>query len=394
MSFYRQSPLLPKQFRLILVSFLQQPGLPFADVLSEDAITEAFDEEKATFAEDQDAVYTPAVTLWAFLSQVLFKDKHRSCVAAVARVIVLLVGLKREPCSSNTGAYCRARSKLSEPVLHRLTANLADGCERQIEGPSLWHGRHVHLVDGTTVSMPDTPENQLAYPQAHTQRKGLGFPVARVVVFLSWATGMVTDMAMGPYPGKKTGETALLRQLFERFRPGDMLLGDRYFCSYFMIALLQERNIDFVSRIHQLRKVDFRRGRRLGNGDHIARWLLPAKPTWMDPQTYDRMPAFLEVREVHVRVSEAGFRTKSFVVVTTLTNAKTYPKGDIAQLYHHRWLAELDIRAIKVGMGMDMLRCKTPGMVRKEMWACLLAYNLIRQTMLQAAMKAGVHRDR
>ncbi|MCH9001025.1 MAG: IS4 family transposase [Planctomycetes bacterium] len=390
MSLYKQARSLPKRFRLILVSFLQRPDLPFADALSEDAIKKAFDDEDAGFAEDEEAVYTPAITLWAFLSQVLFKDEQRSCVAAVARVIVLLVALERGPCSSNTGAYCRARGKLSETVLRRLAVDLADGCERQLDQAQLWHGRHVQLVDGTTVSMPDTPENQEAYPQPHTQREGLGFPVARVVVVLSLATGMLTDMAMGPYTGKKTGETALLRQLLERFRPGDILLGDRYFCSYFMITLLMELDVDFVTRVHQLRTVNFRRGRRLGKGDHVVVWERPPRPTWMDPQTYDRMPASIEVREVYVRVDVPGFRTESFVVVTTLTNAAAYPKGDIAELYHHRWLAELDIRAIKITMGMDILRCKTPEMVRKEMWTCLLAYNLIRQTMLQSAQKAGV----
>ena len=390
MSLYKQARSLPRRFRLILVSFLQRPDLPFADALSEDAIKKAFDDEDAGFAEDEEAVYTPAITLWAFLSQVLFKDEQRSCVAAVARVIVLLVALERGPCSSNTGAYCRARGKLSETVLRRLAVDLADGCERQLDQAQLWHGRHVQLVDGTTVSMPDTPENQEAYPQPHTQRQGLGFPVARVVVVLSLATGMLTDMAMGPYTGKKTGETALLRQLLERFRPGDILLGDRYFCSYFMITLLMELDVDFVTRVHQLRTVNFRRGRRLGKGDHVIAWERPPRPTWMDPQTYDRMPASIEVREVYVRVDVPGFRTESFVVVTTLTNAAAYPKGDIAELYHHRWLAELDIRAIKITMGMDILRCKTPEMVRKEMWTCLLAYNLIRQTLLQSAQKAGV----
>ena len=390
MSLYKQARSLPQRLRLILVSFLQRPDLPFADALSEDAIKKAFDDEDAGFAEDEEAVYTPAITLWAFLSQVLFKDEQRSCVAAVARVIVLLVALERGPCSSNTGAYCRARGKLSETVLRRLAVDLADGCERQLDEAQLWHGRHVQLVDGTTVSMPDTPENQEAYPQPHTQREGLGFPVARVVVVLSLATGMLTDMAMGPYTGKKTGETALLRQLLERFRPGDILLGDRYFCSYFMITLLMELDVDFVTRVHQLRTVNFRRGRRLGKGDHVVVWERPPRPTWMDPQTYDRMPASIEVREVYVRVDVPGFRTESFVVVTTLTNAAAYPKGDIAELYHHRWLAELDIRAIKITMGMDILRCKTPEMVRKEMWTCLLAYNLIRQTLLQSAQKAGV----
>ncbi|MFH1417616.1 MAG: IS4 family transposase [Planctomycetota bacterium] len=390
MSFYKQSRSLPKQFRLILASFLQRPGLAFADALPEDAIEKAFDDENATFADDEEAVYTPAITLWAFLSQVLFKDEQRSCVAAVARVIVLLVALERGPCSTNTGAYCRARGKLSESVLRRLAVDLADGCERQLDQMRLWHGRHVKLVDGTTVSMPDTPENQEAYPQARTQQEGLGFPVARVVVLLSLATGMLTDMAMGAYIGKETGETALLRQLFERFRPGDILLGDRYFCSYFMIALLMRLGVDFVTRVHQRRGVDFRRGRRLGSHDHVVTWSRPERPEWMDQQTYDRMPASIEVREVRVHVSEPGFRTESFVVVTTLTDAAAYPANDITELYHSRWQAELDIRAIKISMGMDVLRCKTPEMVRKEMWTCLLAYNLIRQTMLQSAQKAGV----
>ncbi len=390
MSLYKQTRSLPRQFRLVLASFLQRPGLPFANALTEEAIHKAFDDEGAGFAEDEEAVYTPAVTMWAFLSQVLFKDEQRSCVAAVARVIVLLVALERGPCSSNTGAYCRARSKLSEKVIRRLTVDLADGCERQLDAAQLWRGRHVQLVDGTTVSMPDTPENQEAYPQARTQQEGLGFPVARVVVLLSLATGMLTDMAMGPCTGKETGETALLRQLLDRLEPGDILLADRYYCSYFMIALLMELDVDFVTRVHQLRTVDFRRGRRLGQGDHVVQWKRPLKPKWMDQPTYDRMPASIEVREVHVRVDEPGIRTESFVVVTTLTDAAAYPKGDIAQLYHYRWLAELDIRAIKITMGMDILRCKTPEMVRKEMWTCLLAYNLIRQTLLQSAQKAGV----
>ena len=389
MSFYKQSRSLPERFRLVLASFLQRPGLPFADALPEDAIQKAFDDEDVSFADDEDAVYTPAITLWAFLSQVLFKDEQRSCVAAVARVVVLLVALERGPCSGNTGAYCRARGKLSEKVIHQLTLDVADGCERQVDAEWLWHGRHVYLVDGTTVSMPDTPENQEAYPQLRLQQKGLGFPIARVVMLMSLATGMVKDMAMGPYTGKETGETALLRPLLKECEPGDILLADRYYCSYFMIALLMELGVDFVTRVHQLRTVDFRRGRRLGKGDHIVQWKLPQKPKWMDQQTYERMPASIEVREVQVHVGQPSFRTESFVVVTTLTNAAEYTKADIAELYHSRWQAELDIRAIKIGMGMDVLRCKTPEMVRKEMWMCLLAYNLIRQTMLQSAQASG-----
>ena len=390
MSFYGSSRSLPRPFRLVLTSFLQRPGLPFAGALSEESIQTAFEDEGVRFGDDEDAVYTPAITVWAFLSQVLFKDEQRSCVAAVARVVVLLVALKRSPCSGNTGAYCRARGKLSEQVVRRLTIDVADGCERQLDKKWLWRGRHVHLVDGSTVSMPDTPENQAAYPQSGTQQKGLGFPIARLVVLLSLATRMLNGMAAAPYTGKETGETALLRQLLDRLDPGDILLADRYYCSYFMIALLMQSGIDFVTRVHQLRTVDFRRGRRLGRGDHIVQWRRPQKPAWMDAETDDRMPASILVREIHVHVGQPGFRTESFVVATTLTGTAEYSKDDIAELYHYRWLAELDIRAIKITMGMDILRCKTPEMVRKEMWTCLLAYNLIRQSMLQSAQASGL----
>lgn len=389
MSFYSPSRLLPSRFRLILTSFLCRPGLPFADVITEASIQQAFDEEGVSFADEEDAVYTPAITLWAFLSQVLFKGEQRSCVAAVARVVVLWVALERGPCSGNTGAYCRARAKLSEGVIHRLAADVADGCERQVPEKWLWRGRHVHLVDGTTVSMPDTPENQALYPQPRQQAAGLGFPIARLVVLLSLATGMLGDMAMGPYSGKETGETALLRQLLNRFAPGDILLGDRYYCSYFMIALLIQLGVDFVTRVHQRREIDFRRGRRLGKGDHIVEWKRPEKPEWMDPPTYDRIPLTIRIREIHVHVGHSGFRVESLVVVTTLIDADQYTRDEIAELYGHRWLAELDIRAIKISMGMDVLRCKTPPMIRNEMWTCLLAYNLIRRAMLQSARRAN-----
>jgi putative transposase len=390
MSFYSSSCSLPHRFRLILSSFMQHDSLAFAEALPEETIAQAFADADADFAQDEGNVYTPAVTLWAFLSQVLAKDHLRSCRAAVARVIVLFVSLDKAPCCDNTGAYCRARAKLPVAVIRSLTADLAAGCEQRLPTPGLWKGRHVYLVDGTTVSMPDTEENQKVYPQADTQKEGLGFPIARLVVLLSLATAMVKDMALGPYTGKETGETALLRTLLERFSAGDILVGDRYYCSYFMIALLQELHIDFAVRLHQRREVDFRRGQRLGSGDHLVVWARPDKPDWMDEATYERMPASIQVREVYVPVHQPGFRTESLVVVTSLTDAHEYPKEDIAELYHRRWLVELDIRAIKVTLGMDVLRCHWPEMIQREVWTCLLGYNLIRQTMLEAASKAGV----
>jgi hypothetical protein len=378
------------RFGLVLRSFLQHRGLPFADVLSEETIQQHFDDAGVSFGQGEDDVYTPALTLWAFLSQVLFKNEQRSCVAAVARVIVLLVSLEQRPCADDSGAYCRARAKLPVPIIRRLTVQVADGCEQQVPAEWLWKGRHhVYLADGSTVSMPDTAANQADYPQPATQQPGLGFPIARLVVLMSLATAMIKDMAMGPYAGKETGETALLRQLLERFQAGDILLADRYYCSYFMIALLLERGIDFVVRLHQARTADFRRGRRLGAGDHLVDWQRPAKPEWMDQETYERMPASIRVREVEVQVHQPGFRVDSFVVVTTLTDADEYTRDDLAELYHQRWLAELDLRTIKITLGLDVLRCKSPEMVCREIWTGLLAYNLIRQTMLQAALQAG-----
>jgi putative transposase len=380
---------LPSRFRLVLASFLQQPGLAFADVLPEDRIQAAFDEEGIDFAQEEDEIYAPPITLWAFLSQALFKGEQRSCAAAVARVVVLLVALGREPPSGNTGAYCRARAKLPAAVLRRLVRETADGCERRLPDEWLWHGRHVKLVDGSTCSMPDTKENQAEYPQHNVQEEGLGFPIARFVVLLSLATAMVCDLAIGPYSGKETGETALLRELLPRLEPGEILLADRYFCTYFMICLLLEAKVDIVTRLHQRRTADFQRGRRLGAGDHIVAWLRPPRPEWMDHETYRRMPESIQVREVEVRVHQPGFRVESFVAVTTLLDDKEYPREELAELYHRRWLAELDIRSIKVTMGIDVLRTKSPEMIHRELWTALLAYNLIRQTMLASAEQTG-----
>jgi putative transposase len=380
------------RFELVRRSFLQQPGLPFADALSEKKLEQALIDEDISFGDEQpgEVIYTPAVTLWAFLSQMLFTGAQRSCVAAVARVSVLWASLGQKVCDSNTGAYCRARHKLTEGLLQRLVRETAEACEAQTPDCWLWLNRHVWLVDGTTVSLPDTPENQAAYPQPPAQKPGLGFPLLRLVALVSLATGLLRDAAVGPYAGKEAGETALLRELFGRLQAGDVVLADRFYCGWFMIALLQELNVDLVVRLHQLRKADFSRGQRLGPGDHIVEWPRPPRPDWMDESTYARMPATLRVREVEVQVQEVGFRTQSLVVVTTLTNAEETPRDALADLYRQRWLVELDIRSIKSMLSLDVLRCKTPQMVRKELYTGLLAYNLIRQTMLQAALAADV----
>ena len=367
-------------------SFLQQDGLPFADFLPEETIQQIHRDAGLLTPEeqvDQGTIYTTAVTLWAFLSQVLHAKEQRSCAAAVARVVVLCVALGREPCSDDTGAYCRARARLPLELIQRATYHVADQAETQVPEAWLWNGRHVHLLDGTTVSTPDTPTLQAKFPQPTSQKPGLGFPIIRMVVLLSLATAMVGGMAMGPYAGKETGETALFRQLLDRLKPGAVVLADRYFCSYFMIALLMAMGVDVVFRLHHLRRRAFRRG-----SAQLITWPRPKRPDWMDQETYQRMPRSIQVREVHVQVNQPGFRVQSLIIATTLTDADTYSCADIAELYHQRWLVELDIRSLKITLNMDVLRCKTPDMVTKEIWTCMLAYNLIRQRILQAALLA------
>jgi hypothetical protein len=389
MLFYGLRPL-SRGFRLILESFQQSDSLPFADELTEDQIQAAFDEHSSSFNRDDDTIFTPAVTLWAFLSQVLHAGVNRSCLAAVGRVGVMLVVMGRPRCAQNSGPYCRARGRLPVAVIERLALDIATRCEQQVPDECLWHRRHVKLVDGTSATAADTEENQEVFPQQSCQKEGLGFPIARLLVLLSLATGMLQGMAMGPFQGKETGELALLRELLDLFDPDDIALVDKLFCSYFMIALFLERQVDIVARLHQARGVDLRRAQRLGKNDHLVTWERPDRPDWMDQETYERMPETLQLRLIHVNIDQPGFRTESLDIVTTLTDAEQYSKEDIAELYGQRWLVELDIRSIKVTLGMDELRCKSPEMVRKEMWTCLLAYNLIRQKMLQSALQKGV----
>ena len=372
-------------FTSLFRSFAQDPGLPFADALPEEQIKQLCHQEGVDFASEPDACWTPALTLWAWLTQCLSDSK--SCVAAVARVLVLRAALDLPLCSANTGAYCKARSKLPERFLQRLALQVGEAVEDSAPAAWRWKGRRVCLMDGTECSMPDTPANQKEYPQPSTQKKGLGFPMIRLLVLLTFATAGVIGCAMGPYQGKQTGETALFRSLSDRVRVGDVLVSDRYHCSFWHVAAVRDRGADVCARLHQRRKYDFSTGERLGAGDHVVQWAKPAaRPEWMDEETYASFPATVTVREVHFVVTRPGYRSKEIVVATTLLDARVYSKEDIAELYHHRWHVELDIRAIKQTLHMDILSCKTPEMVRKEIWAHLLAYNLIRKVMAQAAM--------
>jgi Transposase DDE domain len=375
-------------FGHILQGFVHDENLPFRQVLTAVQIEHLAIDEKVAFGTDVDAVYSVPLTLWAFIAQVLSDQK--SCVAAVARVIVFLTALGREACAAGTGAYCKARAKLPETFLRRLVTDVGQQLEDQMPSAWRWHGHVVKVVDGSTLSMPDTTANQAVYPQQRSQKPGVGFPLLRWVALIGLATGAMLDSAFGPWRGKETGETALFRTLLDRLQPNDVLLADRYYCSYWMVALAQERGVHVVFRQHQLRHTDFRRGQRLGRNDHIVTWTKPQRPKWMDQETYDALPDRLTLREVRGQAATPGCRVKELVVVTTLLDHETYPLDDILDLYHQRWHVEIDLRSIKTHMKMEVLRCLTPAMVHKEIWAHLLAYNLVRKVMAQAAQKHDV----
>jgi DDE family transposase len=359
-------------------------SLPFTEILGAVMVEDALAAEGVGYNQ---SIYTPFVTLCTFLSQVL--DPDHSCRAAVARVIVWLAIHDRKPCSEQTGTSCDARLRLPLGVVEYLVRRTGQEVEAGAEAAWLWNERRVLWVDGTTASMPDTPRNQEAFPQPNSQAAGIGFPVVRMVAILALATGVVLDLATGPYAGKETGETALLRELWDRLEPGGIMLGDRVFASFFGILGLSERGVDGLFRMHQRRKYDFRRGRRLGVEDHVVVWTKPTRPDWMDEATYERMPAELRVRELRFRVVQPGFRVNELVLVTTMVDEGLYSKEDLADLFLERWNIELDFRSIKCALKMDILRCQSPEMVRKEIGMHLLAYNLIRGVMAQAARAHG-----
>jgi len=283
-------------FRKVVAAFLGGGALPFARILSAERIEQVFATHGGLFGGH--GIYSTAMLVWSFLGQVLRDGKEASCQAAVARVV----------------CHCE-HERIAPPT-----------AEAAAEADWLWKGKHAKLIDGFTLTMPDTPENQAEYPQQKSQKPGVGLPIARAVAILSLVTACVMDAALGPYAGKQTGEPALLRELFGRLDAGDVAVADRYYCSFMMIALLLAQGTHVCARKHQRRHSDLRRGQRLGKYDHIIVWTRPARPEWMDGATYQTIPETLELREIRFNVIEPGRRTRSIDVITTLTDAEAYTR--------------------------------------------------------------------
>ena len=360
-------------------------GLPFAQYLPEKEIHDAVRDSGSKFRE---RVFTPAVTLWTFLSQVL--DTDHSCRQAVARLLAFRVAQGRAPCSPETAAYCRARQRFPERALAELVRQSGRRLSENSERRWLWKGRPVKVVDGSGLSMPDTEANQKEYPKHQHLPPGVGFPLMRVVVVFNLAVGTVLAAALGRFRGKRTGELSLFRTLDDALEPGDVLVGDRLFANFGDVARLLVRGIDVVMRMHAGRSPVWFGGRGHSTSNRRVCWRKKKRPEWMSQEVYDALPQWLRLRVLRVDVRQRGFRTRQLLLVTTLTDAQAYPAAELAELYRRRWQAELNLRSLKTILQMDILRGKTPDVVRKEVWAHFLVYNLVRALLVQAAPSMGV----
>ena len=353
--------------------------LPFEHVLPEAIVQQVLQEHGV---KHRQVLYTPIVVLWAWLSQVLDADKSLS--NAVNRVIAWMAEAGEVLPSADTGAYSKARKRLPLSVLKPLLRRTAMALTSEIKPEQRWCGRRVKVYDGTTVLMSDTPANQAVYPQHSNQKGGCGFPLAKLVVWFCGTTGAVLEVAMAAF---STSEWQLSRQLYGRLQSEDVVVADSAYGTYVDLALVLANGADAVFRKHHARRCDFRRGKKLGIGDHIVHWQRPLGcPQSMIPAEFEALPETIEVREVHLLIQQPGFRPKEIILVTTLLDPNRYHKAKLAQLYQLRWqAAEVNLKHLKTTLKMEMIAAKTPAMVQKDIYMHLLAYNLLRTLMWQSA---------
>src|ERR671915_1420524 len=351
--------------------------------LDEPAFRRTLIQKPRAFTRPQ-GLYSLPVTLKTFLMQCLAQD--HSCRTAVATAKDR--GWLPPSASPGTAAYCRARDALAAEGLQRAVEHTAEALSSRVSDEHLWRGRQVQVVDGTGIALPDTEANQEDYPQPSEQKPGCGFPVLRLVAFMSLATGAVSRYCIGTLHDH---EQRLFQELRPHLKAHDVVLGDRNFGTFATLVLLKRQGVDGVFRRPQARGAGAKTIKPLGQDDHLVRWsFIPRKqhPVWLDASV--RLPSTFVVREVSFHVRQPGFRTKSVTLVTTLLDAKRYPAWALAKLYLRRWRMELWLRDIKITMDMDMLRTKTPARARAELAMFLVGYNLIRTVMFDAAKMSEV----
>ena len=333
-------------------------------------------------AMSRQRLFSKENTFWAFFSQVLNADGGCKEVIRKFQSYASIRGINVP--SSSTASYCAARKKLDESMLEDILEHTASGLE-EIAGSGLLNGRRVVVVDGTGVSMPDTPENQEVWPQSALQKPGCGFPTARICALFSLKSGALLSYSIG---NKRSHELPLFRRQWGVLKSGDVILGDKGFCNYFDIVNLKEQGIDSVATLARRAPISAGKGvKKLGNDDLLISWQRPIynKKLAYSIDQWAKLPEKLILRQIKVIVKYPGFRTQKFYIITTLLDPVAYPKEELAELYFRRWDVELFFRDIKITMGMDILRCKTPSMIRKEILLFFIAYNCIRRLMCEAA---------
>lgn len=328
--------------------------------------------------------YSLPVLFWAFLAQIL--TPNTSCREIVRRVQAWRASADSETDSSHkTVAYCKARAKIPEKTLAKISKHIADRCERNTPEDALWKGRHVKIIDGTTISMPDTPLNQKDYPQPSSQKPGCGFPLMRLVGLFSLASGALLEFATG---NNHIHETMLFRRLWGFLEKKDILLADRGFCSFYALAQLKKQGIDSVIRLNQSRNSDMTKGKKLASNDRLQTWTKPVKPpTGVSEEEFATVPETLTVRVVEIHFSAKGFRSTSCLIVTTLLDTEIYTVESLGELYFQRWTVELHFRELKTFLGMEILRCRSPHMIKRELLMHTIAYNVIRHVMQSASLR-------
>jgi len=326
-----------------------------------------------------------------FLGQIL--SRTQSCSEALIRAQAWLWHSEKKEISSNTAGYCQGRNRLNQEYLDKINQDIIQQHQNQNDSNHLWCGRNVKVTDGSSLSMPDTEENQKIYPQPTSQKKGCGFPVMRIVATFSLNSGAILDCRNASLD---VHERTLWREGWDVYEENDIALADCGYCSYADYHLLKEKNVDCVMRLHQRRK-EKEIIQKFNKNDYLVLWQKFKKserPNWMTEQQWQQLPDEMTVRYVKVSVDIPGIRSKKFVVATTLLDTKKYPAEAIALLYWRRWRCELFLKDIKITMQMKVLRAKTPEMVQKEFTIFIIAYNLIRSIMWEAAIENEVAPDR
>ena len=347
------------------------------------------DELSATKASARERPYSVRRTWWCFLWQML--ERNASCRDVVRQLQAMFIVEGRPPVDEGTSAYCQARARLPEPLLTHALKVSAQAADQRVAPSDFLQGRVVKVFDGSTAALPDTQENQKTYPQPTSQKPGCGFPLLHLVVVWSARSGVVLDLAKGDY---HHGEMRLVHQLCPALQPKDIVIYDRAAGHYVGCALVQAQGADLISRV-TVRQIDWRRGQRLGPDERLVVWKKSRqKSTYLTEEEWAALPAEITVRVIRVPIKQKGFRTRELILVTTLLDPVAYPARELAAAYLRRWRLEMCLDDLKTTLGLDALRCKTPQMVHRELLALLIAHNLVRAVMAEAAREHAVPLDR